>query len=202
MIEYIVYDHNDLLCKYYLNLLFNQNLYHNNIDQKKINLKGIIETGSLLIFLQNEIPIGMIAIIVEEENGIKYAKFPYRAVFRNNSKTKYFLHAVHEIIDPYFFEWMFKRNILYYILTVNHYNYKALNVVVNQHDKKIKNIKNKNNPEWYNYYLLNANLHDKMIYEKYVWSYAFYVSPDKKFFLKRKEKNLEQKLTKQYEWII
>lgn len=197
--EWIEYDHDDLLCRHYLDDFLKQECYHNNVSEESIQLKKILDTGSMLIFIEDNKPIGMKAIVVEEESGIKFAKWPYRHAFNVNSTKKYFYSGAKQISDPYFFRWMYDRDIKHYIGTVNHYNFKMMRVVVEHHDRKIKDIDSYE--EWEKYYILNANIHNKMILEKNVWSYAIFVSPDKKFFLEREEKPFQENFDRSYSWI-
>jgi len=91
-----------------------------------------------------------------------------------------------KIID----NWLYKNKIYHYTVAINDYNFRLLKMMRRHHLKKLKNLHCLTQPEIF--YTKNAHMHDKMVYEKYTWSYMTYSSPDNQFFLDREEKEFEK----------
>jgi len=184
-IKYHIYKPNNSLSTHFLDTLLSKKLYHNNTSYKLINLHKLEKNGIIVIPIKNNTPIGMIGALIEEENGIRFAKYGYRLAMSSN----HFFNISKET-DKIIDNWLYKNQIYHYTIAINDYNFRLIKMIRRHHFKKLKNLHCLTSPEVF--YTKNIKLHNKMVYEKYTWSYMFYSSPDKQFFLDRKEKKFEK----------
>ena len=186
--KYHIYKPNDIKSKNYLDIFLNKNIYHNNTSYKLINLHEL-EKGHLIIALDGEDPIAMTGAVLQEENNIQYAKYNFRLAVA--PKYNWNAGEIGKQFDFLLDNWLYNNNIKHWIMSVNWYNWRLCNVGVRIHLRKLKDIKKYSVAE--QFFIKNLNLHNKMVFERYVWSYIFYSSPGS-WFLTREEKDYEHKI--------
>lgn len=196
-VEFYEYIQGEDFSEYYLDIIMKSNLYKNTNTKEILGVDLVEQTGSQLIIplLEND-PIGIIGILLQEEGGFKYAKWPYRMAFNRNMPFRFFGKFQH-LMDEYFFQWMREREVLHYGGFINEDNPKMLEVCLNNHTQKMKRSGE--------YYVKQAKVYNKMVFEKETWSYVLFVSPDQEWFLDREEKEWGEDcihLKGKYDWFI